>query len=141
MILQELSMKKYRIHLVLLGLIFLIGCQSDSCSSSTGEPRICPTVLPAGAQKPEIVDTAPLSLTLTTPASLSLVVEDPSLTIEGKTRMDALLTVGNEVVEPGIDGNFSHSIALQPGHNIIEILASSSIGEQESLILAVIYAD
>ena len=134
-------MKKYRIHFVLLGLIFLIGCQADSCNSSTQEPTISPIVQPAAAQKPEIVDTAPLSLTLTTPPSLSLIVEDPLLAIEGKTRMDALLTVGNEVVEPGIDGNFSHSIALQPGHNIIEILASSSTGEQEALILAVIYAD
>ena len=134
-------MKKYRIYFVLLGLIFLIGCQADSCNSSIQEPTISPTVQPAAAQKPEIVDTAPLSLTLTTPPSLSLVVEDPLLAIEGKTRMDALLTVGNEVVEPGIDGNFSHSIALQPGHNIIEILASSSTGEQEALILAVIYAD
>ena len=139
-------MKKFRIYLVLLGLIFLIGCQADSCSSSTEEPTSSPALQPAAAERPEIkapeiVDTDPLTLTLISPSSLSLVVEESSLEIEGKTRMDALLTVGHEVVEPGLDGKFSYTIALQPGHNLIEILASSSTGEQKSLILAVIYSD
>jgi hypothetical protein len=98
-------------------------------------------VQPSAAQKPEIVDIAPLSLTLTTPPSLSLVVEDPLLAIEGKTRVDALLTVGSEVVEPGADGKFSHELALSAGHNQIEIIASISSGEQEFLILSIIYED
>mgnify|MGYP001169018004 FL=1 len=139
-------MNKFNRHSVLIALLFLVGCQADSCSSSTQEPTISPTLQPAAAERPEIkapeiVDTDPLTLTLISPSSLLLVVEESSLEIEGKTRMDALLTVGHEVVEPGLDGKFSHTIALQPGHNLIEILASSSTGEQKSLILAVIYSD
>ena len=128
----------------------MASCQADSCGGSTSEPTDAPAIKdgqePSGAQRPtvkapQVVDTNPLSLTLITPSSLSLVVEEPSLAIEGKTRMDALLTVGNEIVEPDLDGQFSHTITLQPGHNLVEIIASTSTGEQKSLILAVIYAD
>jgi hypothetical protein len=82
----------------------------------------------------------PLFLTLDSPASLELVIKEPSLVVRGKTRMDALLTVGSDVVEPNLDGGFSHTITLEPGHNIVEILASTSSGEKNSLILAVIYS-
>jgi len=79
-------------------------------------------------------------LTLDTPSSLELVVDEPSLAIQGSIRQDALLTIGNDIVEPNLEGRFSHTVGLEPGHNLVEILASTSSGEKNSLILAVIYS-
>ena len=74
------------------------------------------------------------------PSSLDVVVDKPNLLIEGSTRLDALLTVGEDAVEPDVNGKFSYEVVLIPGHNLVEILASTSQGDQQSLILAVIYA-
>ena len=79
-------------------------------------------------------------LTLDTPSSLELVVDEPSLDIQGSIRQDALLTIGNDIVEPNLEGHFSHTVELKTGHNLLEILASTSSGEKNSLILAVIYS-
>lgn len=112
-------------------------------ANKTPLPQAASTPLPVsdtqGQAEIESPEANPLFLTLDSPSSLALVVKEPSLVVRGKTRMDALLTVGSDAVEPNLDGVFSHTITLEPGHNIVEILASTSTGEQKSLILAVIY--
>ena len=87
----------------------------------------------------QTIDRDSLFLLLESPSSLEFVTNKPSLLIEGETRVDALLTVGGNVVEPDVNGIFSHEITLNDGHNIIEILASTSTGDQQGLVLAVIY--
>ena len=87
----------------------------------------------------QTVDRDSLFLLLESPSSLEFVANKPALLVKGETRVDALLTVGSDVVEPDVNGIFSHEITLNDGHNIIEILASTSSGEQQGLVLAVIY--
>ena len=78
-------------------------------------------------------------LELDFPESLEAVVTDSSLKIEGRTRIDAFVTVNDHVVEPDIEGRFSQVLELAPGLNIIEVIASTASGEQKSLVLGIGY--
>ena len=53
--------------------------------------------------------------------------------------MDAVVTVNDTLVEPNIDGRFSLNVDLEVGPNIIEVVASVASGDQEDLVLVVIY--
>ena len=64
---------------------------------------------------------------------------DSSLKIEGRTRIDAFVTVNDHVVEPDIEGRFSQVLELAPGLNVIEVIASTASGEQKSLVLGIGY--
>lgn len=65
-------------------------------------------------------------LELDSPGVREAVVTDPSLTIEGRTRIDAFVTVNEHVVEPNIEGRFRQVVELVPGLNIIEVIASTA---------------
>jgi hypothetical protein len=78
-------------------------------------------------------------LELDFPESLEAVLTDSSLKIEGRTRIDAFVTVNDHVVEPDIEGRFSQVLELAPGLNIIEVIASTASGEQKSLVLGIGY--
>jgi len=60
---------------------------------------------------------------------------DPMINIAARTRVDAVVTVNDTLVEPGIDGRFSLEVGLDVGANIIEVVASVASGEQEGLVL------
>ena len=76
-------------------------------------------------------------LELDSPGVREAVVTDPSLTIEGRTRIDAFVTVNEHVVEPNIEGGFRQVVELVPGLNIIEVIASTAGGEQKSVVLGI----
>ena len=140
-------MRKVHVYLLLAVLIFIFACQGGSCSAS--ETETPPSTSDTQAAVPEIqtsqdeivqtLDDESLFLTIESPSSLEVVVDQAQLVISGETRLDALLTVGGDIVEPDINGKFTHEVTLNEGHNVIEILASTSAGEQKDLILAVIY--
>ncbi|GEM_PF-1807595 len=137
-------MKRISKYILLLLLIFVVSCQADSCNDSPEQVPMPTSVTESSSQPDKSTNVAvidPLFLTIETPSSLDLVVNDSSLLIEGETRVDALLTIGDDVVEPGIDGKFNHELELITGHNHIEIIASISSGAQEFVILSVIYED
>jgi hypothetical protein len=140
---------RYRYILVLVLLVSLLITGIAYFAINSGEePTDLPadnqaqsgsTPLPTTSSTPNSTSES-LLLTLETPTSLTVVVKEPSFIIRGKTRADALLTIDNETVEPDINGQFTHRISLDPGHNIVEIIASTSSGEQNDLVLAVIYS-
>lgn len=57
----------------------------------------------------------------------------------GRTRVDAVVTINDTIVEPDIEGTFSSDVDLEVGPNIIEIVASVASGDQEDIVLVVIY--
>ena len=118
---------------------FVINSGEEPTDLPADKTQTGSTPLPTTSSSPTTTS-EPLLLTLETPTSLTVVVKEPSFTIRGKTRVDALLTIDNEAVEPDINGQFTHTISLDPGHNIVEIVASTSSGEQNGLVLAVIYS-
>lgn len=111
--------------LLILGILYLV-------SGSKGKAPDSPTLTRVDAP----VD---FPLEIIAPAILDLVVKESPINIRGRTRLDALVTVNDYVVEPDIEGYFQQAIDLAPGLNIIEVIASIASGEQESLVLAVGY--
>ena len=61
------------------------------------------------------------------------------MTVAGRTRVDALVTINDTIVEPNIDGDFSLDMDLEEGPNIIEVVASVASGEQKNFVLVAIY--
>ncbi len=80
-------------------------------------------------------------LELEFPRSLDSIVKESPLIIRARTRVDALVTVNDHIVEPDINGRFQREIDLKAGLNIIEVIASVSSGQQKSLVLGVGYSN
>ena len=80
-----------------------------------------------------------LFLQLVEPEDTEVFTDEPSLEVVGRTRVDAVVTINDTVVEPDIDGRFSLTIELEEGPNIIEVVASVASGEQLDLVLVVLY--
>ena len=71
--------------------------------------------------------------------------EDPSFVevamtvISGLTRVDAVVSVNDDLVDVDESGSFEAQVELEEGPNIIEIVASVVGGEEEFVILTVFY--
>ena len=81
----------------------------------------------------------PFFLEVDSPEAMDTVVTESSVTVEGRTRIDAFVTINEHVVEPDIEGRFSQMVELEPGLNIIEIISSSAGGQQKSSVLGIGY--
>jgi len=80
-----------------------------------------------------------LFLQINYPAEVELVSAEPLITIVGKTRADAIVTLNDLLVEPDALGDFEVEVSLIEGPNVFEILASIGSGKYLSEILTVIY--
>ena len=61
------------------------------------------------------------------------------LTVVDRTRVDAAVSVNDNLVEPDLEGRFRQVVDLEVGANVIEIVVSNASGEQKGLVLTVIY--
>ena len=111
----------------------------DSSATQSPDSEAAASSAAAVADDSELGARKDFFLELETPDGLDSVVTQSSIAITARTRIDALVTVNQDPVEPDMDGRFSHEVQLNLGHNLVEILASTSEGEQKALILAVIY--
>jgi hypothetical protein len=67
-------------------------------------------------------------------------VSSSSVVIEGRTRVDAAVTVQDSFAELDEDGLFAVTVGpLDEGFNLIEVVVSLATGEEESIILIVSY--
>ena len=107
-------------------------------TAPTQVPTAAPTVTPVPSPTLVATDTE-FFLQLIEPQGEEIITEEPTISVAGRTRVDAVVTVNDTLTEPDIDGLFSSIVELEEGPNIIEVIASVASGEQEELILAVIY--
>ena len=99
-----------------------------------------PTETPSAAPTPTPLATeGDFFLQLVEPPETEIFTDAASLNVVGRTRVDALVTINDTIVEPNIDGEFSLVVALEEGPNIIEVVASVASGDQMDLVLVVIY--
>ena len=153
---------------VLMFLLALVGCDSeppaergsdptreivDLRGTWDGHPGDAPTeagwqpttMPPDPAPATEVPSPTPLAtegdffLQLVEPAEVEVNTSESTLTVVGRTRVDAVVTIDDSIVEPDVDGRFSLTVELEEGPNIIEVVASVASGEQEELVLVVIY--
>jgi hypothetical protein len=100
-----------------------------------------PTPAPAMSTPAPTATPAPdeFVLHIEEPVEAETITSSDVLTVRGRTRADAALTIGDAFVEPNIDGLFSVDVPLQEGPNVVEVVASIATGEELSQVLTVIY--
>ena len=84
--------------------------------------------------------TAEFFLDIEEPVSVESVVAESAITVVGRTRIDAVVSVGAIFADIDDDGRFRVPVELEEGPNIIEVVASAGSGEELVEILVVIYS-
>lgn len=62
------------------------------------------------------------------------------MVVFGFTATGAFVSVSGGAVSVGSDGSFQEEVALTPGANVIEVIATDVVGNRESRLLAVTYS-
>lgn len=121
------------------------GGDSDADSATTDAQATLVPQSPSSAQATETPTATPVAtegelfLQMISPPESEVFTETGNLAVVGRTRVDAVVTINDTIVEPDIDGEFSLDVALEEGPNIIEIVASVASGEQLDQVLVAIY--
>jgi len=109
---------------------------------ATTTPTPAPTQpVPTPTQTPEPTPTqdptGELFLAIEEPADLVDVATEGTYDIVGRTRLDALVSVNDQVVDVDEDGRFTATVELAEGDNVIEVVASIASGEEvgESIVI------
>ena len=153
-------MKRGTFALILILLLALIICTTGCAKEEiiytptttpavTLTPVVTPT--PTAKQTPTITPTHTYTPT-PTPAVLLLEITQPkdgaqvstgSITVSGKTIPGAVVSVAIDdtvaIADIDQDGNFSVTVNLEEGPNLIEVVASDQLGNEKSSSIAVIY--
>ena len=154
-------MRKRVLFSIFVGLLALTlaacgGGNGDDGNDAAPEPAGAPlqaTLIPADTPSPDptqasrtevptatpVATEGDLFLELVSPAELEIFTDVGTLSVVGRTRVDAVVTINDSLVEPDIDGEFSLDVPLDVGPNIIEVVASVASGEQMDLVLVAIY--
>ncbi len=80
----------------------------------------------------------PASLTVTTPQD-GAIVNTSQIQVSGTASPGAVVSVNDTVLVAGADGSFSTSLSLDPGPNLVEVIASTTSGDSKTLDLTVTY--
>ncbi len=97
-----------------------------------------PTATATATATPEGALPSELFLEITEPADES-VVSQATVTVRGLTTPDAIVSIGGQTVDVDAQGEFAVEITLEPGPNIIELVASNLEGMEESTLISLIY--
>ena len=82
--------------------------------------------------------TQPFMLLVTGPRDLSI-VSNRILRLTGRTGPEAVVSVDGASLAVDVQGNFATSVRLEPGPNIIDVVATNSDGRVMSAVVAIIY--
>ena len=109
--------------------------QSDT-SAPSQEPA--QAAAPAAGDTPQALAPQPFFLLITEPQH-DTVVTGPSMRLSGRTGADAVVSVNGVLAEVDGLGSFTTTAQLEPGPNIIDVVATSPEGEVISSVVAGIY--
>ncbi len=126
-------------------LILLVACAekaNPSPASSPTTPRNTPVTstnpIATGTPTPTPVVVLGASFLEVVAPQNESVVSASSVTVQGRTAADAVVSVNGQAVDVDASGNFKVTISLDQGPNAIEIIASDFHGKQESRVISVI---
>ena len=105
------------VFVILLGASLAVGCGREQ------------------TKEPEVLT---IPLTVTEPQDETTVFTS-DIVVKGQTEADAVVSVDGVTIEVDADGNFSTTVTLEEGPNLIEVLASDFEGNEGSVVLTVIY--
>jgi len=113
---------------IIMATLMIAGCQGE-VSPSPAPPSTPPPSEPAQG----------LFLEVAEPQDESVISTSP-IYVRGNTSPDAEVSVNGELIDVDEQGNFAAMVEMEEGPNAIEIIATDYEGNEESRILAVIYA-
>ncbi len=114
------------------------GGESPPPPTPTSAPIATPTPASTPTSIPQPALEESLFLEIVEPANESVVSNSP-VTVGGNTTPDAVVSINGEIVEVNALGEFAVSVLIDPGPNLIEVIASDIDGKQESAVLAIIF--
>ncbi len=91
-----------------------------------------------GASAAPPADTGPLVMQVLSPLD-GAVVSTQQVTVTGATAPGAVVTVNDDIIVIGADGQFHSTVTLDEGLNLIEIIASNTSGSEATVELTVTY--
>jgi len=103
----------------------------------TTTPRLTGTPTATPTQEPP-TQSQELLLELLAPQE-NIVVHSSRLAVRGFTSPDATVSVNGQLATPRTNGYFEVSLLLKEGPNLIEVIASDLGGNQEYVVITVIY--
>ncbi len=122
------------IGLLVAGILFYI-----YESTKTVSPSNIHSTVPAPQEKPA----SKVFITLSKPIDES-VTDSKVIEVAGKTKPDAtvviLTSVDEKVIAPSAEGNFTTTINIDDGQNLIEITAISKNGDHQKIIKTVTFS-
>ena len=116
-------------------------------SSSNNPIILTPTAalqeaIPTVAIQPTVVSTpetaGSLWLQILSPLD-EAVVNTPQVDVTGSAPAGSVISINDEILVVGIDGQFKTTVSLEDGPNLIEIIASDENGNEMSVLLTVTY--
>jgi Na+-transporting methylmalonyl-CoA/oxaloacetate decarboxylase gamma subunit len=109
--------------------------------TATSTPGPTPTQTPSATPTPAPTTTIALFLEITQPTD-GAQVSTGSITVSGKTIPGAVVSAAIDdtvaIADIDQDGNFSVTVNLEEGPNLIEVVASDQLGNEKSSSIAVI---
>ncbi len=117
-------------------------------STATAVPTSKPTVAPVSLETPTHTEppaatpeaTGEFFLQIEEPESVESIVSEPVITVTGRTRIDAVVSVGVEFADVDEEGRFSVPVPLEEGPNVIQVVASLESGDELVEILVLVYS-
>ncbi len=133
-------------------LLVLAACSPLQTTTPANTPPVAPTV---GVPQPTLASSAPpapaataAAATVPPASAVSLQVLSPQdgaivntqqVSVTGAASPGAVVSVNDDILLVGPDGQFHDTVTLDEGPNVIEIVASNTSGSETSLELAVTY--
>ena len=112
-------MKKCLVAVSVLALFVLLAAGCGSTKSPTPTPT--------------------LSLEILEPQD-EAIVNVSRIAVSGKTEADAVVSINGIIADVDYQGMFTAEVNLDAGPNVIEVVASDFYGNEQSVVLAVVYA-
>ncbi len=125
-------------------LIFAAGCAPQSAPAPAVAPApatpVASTPSPVSPPSNPVSESEPAELTLTinTPEDNAIVATN-KIAVAGNTSPDAVVSINEEILVADSNGNFSTTITLAEGPNIIQIIASDDAGNTAEAMIIVTY--
>ena len=98
-----------------------------------------PAEAPTTVENPIDDPTEDLFLEIITPEEDVSFVGDPIFMVSARTRLDAAVSVNDDLVDLNEEGLLEALVVLEEGPNIIEVVASVDTGEEVSAVLTIFY--
>ena len=77
-------------------------------------------------------------LKVLSPSEDTVLIESSTFTVSGETRVDATVSVNDDLIDVDENGVFSALVTLEEGPNIVEVVASVE-AEEQSAVLTIFY--